>query len=209
MKKLLLILLTQLFFVTVQAQQEDVLKYIRSGNELYKQQKYEQAVAEYAKALALEPGNTTARFNQANALYRAGKQVDATQSFTELSTAVSEKNLRSKIYYNKGVILSKQKNLEESIEAYKNALRQNPSDKEARENLQKALLELKKKTPPDKDKKDKKQNKDQQQQKQPQSKLNQREAEQRLNLLAQKEKEVQQRLQKEKAKGGGGTGKDW
>ena len=41
--------------------------------------------------------------------------------------------------------LTSQKKLEESIEAYKNALRYNPDDKEARENLQKALLELKKK----------------------------------------------------------------
>ena len=67
------------------------------------------------------------------------------------------------------MILSQQKNLEESIEAYKNALRNNPDDKEARENLQKALLELRKKTPPPK--KEKKENKkqDQQQQKQPQS----------------------------------------
>ena len=48
--------------------------------------------------------------------------------------------------------MSQQKKLEESIDAYKNALRQNPNDKEARENLQKALLELKKKTPPPKKK---------------------------------------------------------
>ena len=59
--------------------------------------------------------------------------------------------LKGKAYYNKGVVLSRSKKLEESIEAYKNALRQNPDDKEARENLQKALLELKKKKPPPKE----------------------------------------------------------
>ena len=52
-------------------------------------------------------------------------------------------------------LLIKQKKLEESIEAYKNALRQNTADQEARENLQNAILELKKKNPPKKD--DKKQ----------------------------------------------------
>ena len=96
--------------------------------------------------------------------------------------------------------------LEKSIDFYKKALRINPDDSQARENLQKALLELKKKEPPKK-KDDKKKNQDQQQQKQPQSKLSRKEAEQRLKLLEQKEKEVQQRLQK--AQSGGGQKKDW
>ena len=56
-----------------------------------------------------------------------------------------ERGLRSNSYYNEGVVLGKQQKLEESIETYKNALRQNPDNTEARENLQKALLELKKK----------------------------------------------------------------
>lgn len=184
-------------------------KNILAGNQFYRQQQYEQAIAEYAKALAIDPANTTAKFNHANALYKAGKQVEASKTLTELTTAVTEKQFRSKTYYNKGVILSTQKNLEESIEAYKNALRQEPADKEARENLQKALLELKKKIPPEKKQPDKKQDKNKQQQKQPQSKMNPREAEQRLRLLAQKEKEVQERLQKEKSTAGGGPGKDW
>ena len=116
--------------------------------------------------------------------------------------------LRYNVYYNKGAILSRQKKLEESIEAYKNSLRLNPDDKEARENLQKALLELKKKNPPKKkEEQDKK--KKQQQQKQPQSKMSPKEAQQRLQLLAQKEKEVQQRIQKEKSKSGGNQTKDW
>jgi Ca-activated chloride channel family protein len=113
--------------------------------------------------------------------------------------------MKAKAYYNKGTILSGQKKLEESIEEYKNALRHDPNDKNARENLQKALLELRKKNPPKKD--DKK--KQQKQQQKPQPKMNQKEAEQRLKLLEQKEKEVQQRLQKEKSKTGGGQPKDW
>jgi len=200
------------FFIALYSygQDTDLDKKILAGNEFYKQQKYEQAVAEYAKALAIDPNNATAKFNYANAQYKAGKQVEASKTLTELTAAATGKEFRSKTYYNKGVILSAQKNLEESIEAYKNSLRQNPADKEARENLQKALLELKKKTPPEnKKQQEKKQDKDKQQQKQPQSQMNPKEAEQRLRLLAQKEKEVQERLQKEKSKAGGGPGKDW
>jgi tetratricopeptide (TPR) repeat protein len=58
----------------------------------------------------------------------------------------SKENLvKSAAHYNNGVIKTKQKDLEGSIEDYKNALRLNPDDLQARENLQKALLELKQK----------------------------------------------------------------
>ncbi|MGB5030148.1 MAG: tetratricopeptide repeat protein, partial [Chitinophagaceae bacterium] len=139
------------------------------------------------------------------------KQDEALKAFSELSDKANEKELRSKSFYNKGVVLTQQKKLEESIEAYKNSLRQNPDDKEARENLQKALLELKKKNPPKKkeEKENQKKKQQEQQKKQQQPKMSPKEAEQRLKLLEQKEKEVNQRLQKEKSKTGGGQVKDW
>ena len=183
---------------------------IRAGNEFYKKQEYGRAVAEYNKALQADPENNTAKFNQAITLYKQGQKVEAVQIFNSLGREAAGKDLRSRSFYNKGVILSQQKNLEESIEAYKSALRNNPVDKEARENLQKALLELKKKTPPPKKerKKDKKKQ-EQQQKKQPPSNMNPKEADQRLKLLQQKEKEVQQRLQKQMSKTGGSQPKDW
>ena len=85
---------------------------------------------------------------------------------------------------NQGVALMKQKKLEESINAWKNALKLDPNDLDARDNLQKALQELKSKPPPPPQKKDDKKDQDkkqdpqknkdqqnQQQQQQPQSKL--------------------------------------
>lgn len=203
-------LIIALFFVPCfgVAQSPEAEKLIQAGNELYKQQQYEQAAVEYKKAIEIDPANTTAKFNLANTLSKQGKQDEAVKAFTQIAGDANEAVFKSKNYYNKGAVLSQQKKLEESIEAYKSALRQNPADKEARENLQKALLELKKKNPPPK-KEDKKKKQDQKQQKQPQSKMSLKEAEQRLNLLEQKEKEVQQRLQKEKAKAGGSQAKDW
>ena len=186
-------------------QSPEVEKAIQAGNDFYKQQQYDQAAAEYKKALTIEPGNSKAKFNLANTIVKQGKPDEAVKSFTEISDNTKEAELKSKAFYNKGAVLSQQKKLEESIDAYKNALRQNPDDKEARENLQKALLELKKKNPPKPKKEDQKKNP----QKQPQSKMNRKEAEQRLKLLEQKEKEVQQRLQKEKSKAGGSQAKDW
>lgn len=196
------------FFFGLNSSAQDVNEIIKTGNDFYKQQEYLKAANEYAKALGAEPSNTTAKFNYANALFRQDKKVEAAVLFNDLATTATDKSMLSKAWYNKGVILSNQKNLEESIEAYKNALRNNPDDKEARENLQKAMLELKKKEPPKKKDEDQKK-KQNQQQKQNQSKMSMKEAEQRLKLLQQKEKEVQQRVQKEKVKGGGSQPKDW
>ena len=179
---------------------------IRAGNDFYRTQQYDKAAEKYSEALKLEPTNATAKYNQSAATYRSGKEADALKAYDEIAKLESDNSLRSKAYYNQGAILSKQKKLEESIEAYKNTLRLDPDDKEARENLQKALLELKKKQPP-KPKED--QQKKKQEQKQPQPKMSRKEAEQRLKLLEQKEKEVQQRLQKEKSKTGGSAQKDW
>ena len=191
-------------------QTETVQKAIQTGNDLYKQQKFDEASLEYEKALKADPTNATAKFNRANALAKQNKSDEAVKAFTQIAGDAKEAGLKSKSYYNKGAVLSQQKKLEESIEAYKNALRQDPNDKETRENLQKAILELKKKTPPPKKQDDQQKKKNEQQQKkQQQSKLSPKEAEQRLKLLEQKEKEAQQRLQKLKSKSGGSQTKDW
>ncbi len=186
---------------------QDVNDIIRQGNDLYKQQQYEPAKTAYDEALAKDSSNTVAKFNAANTAYRLSKANDAIKSFEELAAKYKNADEKAKAYYNKGVVLSSQKRLEESIEEYKNALRQDPNDKEARENLQKALLELKKRNPPPPKKQDQKKQQNKKQKEQP--KMNQKEAEQKLKLLEQKEKELQQRLQGQKNKTGGSSNKDW
>lgn len=191
--------------------QTDKNELIRKGNEFYKRAEYQKAVDQYQKALQSDPHNVLAGFNLANACYQQDQKVEAAKLLAGMLPDVRQSEIKSRIYYNRGVILTDQKNMEESIEAYKNALRQDPWDKEARENLQKALLELKRKSPPP-PKQEKKENKQpqQQQQKQPQSKLDEKETRQRLQLLQQKEKQVQEKIQREKNKGiGGSNNKDW
>jgi Ca-activated chloride channel family protein len=208
MKKTLMILF---LFASLYSfsQSKTVEKAIQAGNDYYKQQQFAKATEEYNRAVETDPSNNTAKFNQANGLYKQDKTAEAARIFAEVAANATDKDVRSKAYYNKGVILSQQKNLEESIEAYKNALRNNPDDKEARENLQKALLELKKKNSQKKKEDDQQKKKKEEQKKQPQSKMTPKEAEQRLKLLQQKEKEVQQRVQKDKTKSGGSQTKDW
>lgn len=206
--KWLLTILLLVCFCTVNAQ--EVEKTIQQGNEYYRQKQFANAAEEYNKAIRQDPDNATAKLNLASALQKQGQEVEADRIFTEVATSKANEEIKAKAWYNKGVILSKQKRLEESIEAYKNALRLDPSDNEARENLQKAILELKKKEPPKKDdQQKKKKEEDQKKKQQQQPKMDPKEAEQRLKLLEQKEKEVQEKVQKNKSKGAGSQVKDW
>ncbi|MFI5187172.1 MAG: tetratricopeptide repeat protein [Chitinophagales bacterium] len=180
---------------------------IQKGNDYYRQEQYDKAAGEYQKVLQTSPENKIAKFNLANALIRQNKTDDADKLLAELNVKENSNDLRSMATYNKGVMFSQQKKLEESIELYEETLRLNPNDQQARENLQKALLELKKKNPPKKP--DEKKKKDQQQKQQPKPKISPREAQQQLKLLEQKEKEVQERLQKNNSKTGSSQPKDW
>lgn len=177
---------------------------IHKGNELYKQKNYEASRQEYNKALTADPKNPTANYNNGNAQFRASKPDEAILSYDNSIDNAKDKLLREKAFYNKGVALSKQQKLQESIDAWKESLKLDATDNEARENLQKALVELKKQQDQKKDEnKDKKDKKQDQKQKQPdqkpqeqQSKLNKQQVEQLLKALQQKEKEIQQKLQK-------------
>lgn len=195
MKKVLFL---QILFFSLMAQAQDAISYISKGNQYYKQTQFDLAEAEYRKALQTDPANATAQYNLANALQKQKKYDEAVQVLEKLYSSGANNNLRSAAAYNQGVAHTKQKALEASIESYKKALRLNPDDKEARENLQKALSELKKK-----------QDEEQKQQKKSQSNMSQKEAEQKLNLLQQKEKQLQERLQNQNKQKGGKQAKDW
>ena len=193
MKIILAIFISFFLFFDLAAQSAN--SYILKGNTLYEESKFDQAEIQYRMALETDPKNITARYNLANALQKQKKYNEALALLEEVSAATKDKKLKASTYYNHGVAHTKLKNLELSIESYKNALRNNPDDKEARENLQKALRELKKNQS--------------QSQSQSQSKMSQKEAEQKLKQLQQKEKELQQRMQSKNKEGSGNQAEDW
>src|SRR4051812_29362097 len=199
------IIISTLIFTSEFLLAQELNKNIETGNGYYRQQQYDKAEAEYRKVLETASTDKIAKFNLANALIKQNKADDANKLLRILNAKENENDFRSKAVYNQGVILTQQKKLEESIEAYKETLRLDPGDQEARENLQKALLELKKKTPPKKQEEKKKQ---EQQKQQPKPKISRRDAEQQLKLLEQKEKQVQERLQKN-SRTGNAQPKDW
>ncbi len=190
---------------------QDQSLYVRKGNKLYKEKQYESAAMEYQKSLEANAGDPVARFNLGNAYYRNKNYNGASDAFNPLLTENNQNAVRQKAYYNKGVSLSREEKLEESIEAYKQAVRMNPSDEDARINLQKALLEWRKKNPPKEEKKEekKKQKTKNEKKQQPPPSLNKKQVEQFLKALQQREQQVQQKMQQQKNRSAGKQEKDW
>ncbi len=184
------------------ASAQGVNNFIAKGNDLYKKGDYKQAQVEYEKALKADKANGSAQFNDGNALQKMGNYADARKLFQSVLENTKDPSLQSKSSYNKGVAEVKQQQLQEAVNSFKQSLRLNPTDEESRENLQKALNELKKQQDSNKDnkKQDNKKQQDNKSQKQkPESKISKQQAENLLNQLRQEEKQLQD-YQKQKIK---------
>lgn len=177
-------------------------KEIIKGNDAYKKKQYSEAAGAYQNALKKSPENTTAFYNLGNALYKINKPEDALKAYDNTVQTAGTNNLKQNAYYNGGVVLQSQKKLPECIKAYKNALKLNPKDEDARQNLERALQQQKEQQKQDQkdkkqnqDNKDQKQNKDDQPKPQP-SKISKQDAEEKLKSLLEHEKELQDKLHK-------------
>jgi tetratricopeptide (TPR) repeat protein len=181
---------------------------IAKGNKLYKDGKFEEAIAAYQQALQQNPENVTAKYNLAAARFRNSKFEEAQKEYEGVLEKTSDSKLKEKATYNNGVALIKQSKLEESIEAFKKALLLNPQDADTRFNLQKALEEEHKKN---KAKEQPQQQKKQEKKKEPQKQppASRKQIEQWMQSLRQKEQEVQQKMQQNKSRSVNKPEKDW
>ncbi len=196
---------------------------IKNGNDAYNKKEYDIAAENYKKAADKEPANEKAQYNLGNALYKKGNSEEALLAYDAAIKSSKLKTEQSASWYNKGVSLQNNKKLPECIDAYKNAIRLNPADEDARFNLQKALLQQQKqqqqkdqqdkdkKKPKDDKQKDKQQqqNKDNEQPKPQPSKMTQKEAEEKLKALLQQEKNLQNKLRRVDAASPEKPEKDW
>jgi len=182
---------------------------IREGNKLYHKGQFDKALPEYQKAIEQNPKNDIARYNLANARYRTSNFEEAEKAYDDEIGNTSENKYKERSYYNKGVAFIKEKKLQESIDAWKNALKIDPTDEDARFNLQKALTEQKKGASKDQKQQQQKQQKQQQQKQKQNNKLDKKQIEQYLKSLEQKEQEVQRKFQESRARGVTQPEKDW
>ena len=211
-KKIISAITVTVFFTqTVAAQNQHVL--IKKGNEAYQKKEYNLARDQYKQAAKLNPQNEKAAFNLGYAYYKSGNPDSAMQAY---DAAIENSKLpadKSSSWYNKGVVQQNNKKLPDCIESYKNALRLNPADEDARQNLQKAIQQQKKDQPKkqqkdqpkkepkeeqkEKEKQQKQQDKDKNDAPQPQqSKMSEKEAAERLKTVEEHEKNLQDKLKK-------------
>lgn len=151
--KLLLISLFVLGSIaSVNAQNER--KYIRRGNSAYNKAvidsvtvdstKYADAENYYRKALEEDPNNWDASYNLANALFRQGKLEDAARQYQAVAQRnIDSKTKRANAYHNLGNCMLMGNNLQAAIEAYKESLRNDPTNLETKYNLAWAQNKLK------------------------------------------------------------------
>jgi Ca-activated chloride channel family protein len=127
----------------------------RKANEAYENGNYQEAEQLYLDAIEQHPDNARLYFNLGNAQAKQGKVEDAIQSFMEFRNLAESTEDKSLAEYNIGTMLAEGKKWKPATAHFKNALKLNPSDLDAKHNYERALAELQKE---DQDKKQ--QNKD-------------------------------------------------
>lgn len=165
---------------------QTVRSHVSKGNEAYEQKRYGDAEAEYKKAQSKDPKSLEARFNLGDAYYKQDRHDEALRAFSEAGANTKIPHEQAASFHNVGNALLKSGKIEESIDAYKEALRRNPSDDDTRYNLQYAR-ELLKQQQQSKDKNQQQQEKDRDKE----EKKNQKKDQQQNQN--QKEEEKQQR----------------
>ena len=110
-------------------------RFIRSGNKSYERADYDKASENYVKALDKNKESIEAIANMGNVLYKQDNFEAAGEIFSRLAESETDTLLKAGDYYNLGNNLFKQRRFEEALEAYKNALRLDPSDADAAYNL--------------------------------------------------------------------------
>ncbi len=116
------------------AQRYPERRVLRSGNKLYEKEQYAEAETQYRKAQDMNP-TYEGLFNLADVLYKQKRYEEALNILKQIARDDVAGMHAPDAYYNLGNTYFQMKKLPEAAEAYKNTLRRNPNDDEARYNL--------------------------------------------------------------------------
>lgn len=146
---------------------------IYRANELMDDNNFISAEKEYRRAISQQSSSVAGVYNLGNSYYKEGNYDEALYRQQQAAKNATEKADKHKAFHNIGNILMKDKRCKEAVEAYKSALRNDPTDNETRYNLglAKECAEQQKDDQPDENQdkdKDKKDDSDQDKDKQDQ-----------------------------------------
>jgi Ca-activated chloride channel homolog len=171
----------------------------REGNRAYERGDFETAAQMYMQAIQEEPENARLYFNLGNALSKLGKSEEATAAW-DLSKELNESPVeKSKAVYNQGNSAADQKEWDKALKSYRDALKLNPNDLDAKYNYELALKqkeEQEQEQEQDQDQnQDQEQNQDQQQQQQNQDQDQEQKQDQDQNQSQDQQQQQKQQPQ--------------
>ena len=133
----LILAITLCIFPQAHAQNTDIAKkdLVREGNKLYKMAEYAASDSLFAAAAALDSTYSTALYNLGNSSYLGGNPGTAKAAWMKSLLNTADEKEKTDIFYNLAGIEMDGKNYGEAIKLYKDALRRDPTDEQARYNL--------------------------------------------------------------------------
>jgi len=108
--------------------------FVYNANELVGEDNYIEAEMEYRKAISEAPTKAVGAYNLAHSYFRKGSFDEALFRSQEAAKNAASKDEKHRAFHNIGNILMQNKQCKEAVEAFKNALRNNPNDEESRYN---------------------------------------------------------------------------
>lgn len=141
MKQLIAVIILCISFLGFsQEDKERVLAEKKANNLVYDANKlvgedFIAAEMEYRRALSNQSNNVAGLYNLGNSYYDEGNFEEALFRHQQTAKLATSKEAKHKAFHNIGNVLMKNKKCKEAVEAYKSALRNDPSDDETRYNL--------------------------------------------------------------------------
>lgn len=134
-----ILLITGVADISAQEKPEKLLKesnnYVAEAQEALSENDFASAEASYRKAIAKDPSNLIAKYNMGNLYYNKEKSLNAEERLKEAAEIAATKSEKHRIYHNLGNSYMQQKNYQAAVNAFKDALRNDPTDEETRYNL--------------------------------------------------------------------------
>jgi len=140
MKRTGLIMIMLMAFILSYGQDER--KVIRAGIKEYEKGDFDDAEVQFRKAESLNHDSYEAEFNTGAALYGQKKYEETARQYQSMLDQADDGEKTAQIWHNIGNSLLEAQQYGPSIEAYKNALRKNPSDMDTKYNLAYAKQKL-------------------------------------------------------------------
>lgn len=111
----------------------------RDANEAYERGDFAEAERLYKMAIESNPDEAKLYFNLANALAQQGKTEEAVQAYKEFRSRTEQPVEKAAAEFNLGSLMAKNEDWETAALHFRNALKMNPADEDARFNYELAL----------------------------------------------------------------------